>query len=670
MDFRDINKEQLDSLSPEERKLALEILEQYAKKGSSDIFNELVYSDYEEIPVDIETFLTDDSYMGQAWKDSENKLKIYPYWMKKLKELFPTPFDTKVNNFIASGARGLGKSEICVAIMCYLLYRIMCLKNPLEYYHMKPTEKIVFAFMNIKLDLAEEIANSKFQNSIKMSPWFLKRGSITGRYQKYWEPDSKYCVDIKIGSQSDDLIGLPCYAIFFDEISFIRNQNIDIQKQKAIDMIDTAIGGMMTRFVHNGKNPTLLMLASSKRSEKSFLEEHIKTKLASEPENVMIVDEPVWIVKPKGTYSNKTFPLAVGNKFLVSQVLKDDEDVSEYIQKGYRIIYPPVDLKAQFLDDMDRALCDFAGISSTQLSKYISGEAVKDCIDKELQNPFTKEIIEVGNGKDDTLEYKDFFDISKVPTTMKNKPLYVHLDMSISGDMTGISGVWIKGKKPSSDNKNQSKDLFFQLAFSVSVKAPKGRQISFEKNRNFIRWLREQEFNVREISTDTFQSYDLRQQLESEGFVCSVQSVDRVESNSHVCIPYQFLKNVIYEQRVAMFEDNSLIEELVNLERDITSGKIDHPASFRKDAADSFCGALFTASKYAEEYAYNYGEDYDAFLGANETEELREEEKKKQLMVDFEEQLKEFGISNKPPEQTKQENENKNPFILNDILIW
>jgi intein/homing endonuclease len=80
---------------------------------------------------------------------------------------------------------------------------------------------------------------------------------------------------------------------FFDEISFIRNQNIDIQKQKAIDMIDTAIGGMMTRFVHNGKNPTLLMLASSKRSEKSFLEEHIRTKLASEPENVMIVDEPV-----------------------------------------------------------------------------------------------------------------------------------------------------------------------------------------------------------------------------------------------------------------------------------------------------------------------------------------------------------------------------------------
>lgn len=672
MDIKNISKEQLERLSPEERKIALEILKQYANKGSSDIFNNLVYNDYEEIPVDIETFLTNDNYMGQAWKDAEGKLKIYPYWMSRLKELFPNNLETKVNTFIASGARGLGKSEICVAIMCYLLYRVMCLKNPLEYYHMKPTEKIVFAFMNIKLDLAEEIANSKFQNSIKLSPWFLARGSISGRYQKYWEPDPKYCVDIKIGSQADDLIGLPIYCPMFDEISFIRNQNIDVQKEKAINMIDTAIGGMMTRFIHNGKNPTLLLLASSKRSEKSFLEEHIKTKLASEPENVMIVDEPVWIVKPKGTYSDKTFPLAVGNKFLVSQVLKDTDNINEYIQKGYRIIYPPIDLRAQFLDDMDRALCDFAGISSTQLSKYISGDAVKDCINKNLINPFTKEIIEVGNGKDDKLEYKDFFDLSKVPADMKNKPLYIHLDMSISGDMTGIAGTWIKGKKPSKNEKEQSKDLFFELAFAVSVKAPKGRQISFEKNRNFIRWLKEQDFNIREISTDTFQSYDLRQQLEAEGFTCSVQSVDRVETNSHVCVPYQFLKNVIYEQRLEIFEDNTLIEELVNLERDINSGKIDHPSGFRKDVSDALCGSLFTASKYAEEYAYNYGEDYDAFLGANETAVQKDENFKKQLMIDFEEELKNMNPiqhNNQNNNNQKQEEEQQ-PFIMDGVVIW
>ena len=49
-------------------------------------------------------------------------------------------------------------------------------------------------------------------------------------------------------------------------------------------MINTAIGGMKTRFLQRGKNPTLLILASSKRSEKSFLEVHMKKKLAAEKE--------------------------------------------------------------------------------------------------------------------------------------------------------------------------------------------------------------------------------------------------------------------------------------------------------------------------------------------------------------------------------------------------
>jgi hypothetical protein len=62
-------------------------------------------------------------------------------------------------------------SEIaCGAVGAYLMYRVLCLKNPLEYYKLKPTEKIVFAFMNIKLELAKAIAVDKFQKTIQMSP--------------------------------------------------------------------------------------------------------------------------------------------------------------------------------------------------------------------------------------------------------------------------------------------------------------------------------------------------------------------------------------------------------------------------------------------------------------------------------------------------------------------
>jgi hypothetical protein len=76
--------------------------------------------------------------------------------------------------------------------------------------------------------------------------------------------------------------------------------------------------------------------------------------------------------------------------------------------------------------------------------------------------------------------------------------------MSKSGDKTGIAGIWIIGKRPTAGNENSSKELFYRVAFSVSIEAPKGYEISFEKNRNFIRWLREQGFNIKGISSDTY----------------------------------------------------------------------------------------------------------------------------------------------------------------------
>lgn len=628
----------LDSLTPQERELALSILSEYATTGTSSVLNELLLEDYAEIPVDIETFVDDNEYLGNAWHDAEGKTKLYPYWRKKLKELFPDNIHTNVNNLIESGARGLGKSEVAMLVAAYLMHRVMCLKNPLEHFHLKPTEKICFAFMNIKLALAEDIANSKFQNTIQLSPWFMARGTMTGRTVKLWQPPDY--IEIRIGSQSSDVIGLPIYFAFFDEISFMKNQDVEKQKAKAIDMIDTAIGGMKTRFIHKGKNPTLLVLASSKRSDKSFLEEHMKKKMKSEKENVLIVDEPVWVVKPKGTYSEKTFRVGLGNKFLPSIVIPDNEDEAPYLLKGYKIINPPIDFKSNFLDDIDRALCDFAGISSSDITKYISGQAVTDILSSNLKNPFSRDIIEVGNAPDDTAQYYDFFDITKIDPKLKSKPLFIHLDMSVSGDKTGIAGVFIKGKKPSTNLEYQSNDLFYSLAFSISIKAPKGRQISFEKNRNFIYWLKSQGFNIKGITSDTFQSVDTGQALLARGYKYEVLSVDRVDPSARICKPYQYFKSTIYEKRLEIYEDKVLIAEVTDLERNINTGKVDHPDGGAKDKADAVCGAIYNASKHAEEFAYDYGESSEELLRANDDYGLSDAQ---QLTLDLEEELKKIG---------------------------
>lgn len=631
-----IDKSQLDSLSEAEKALFLDIIKEYGETGESKTHQALLYEDYNEIPVDIDTFIDDERYLRYAWYDTEGKCKLYPFWRDQLHLIFPNNLEINYNNLIESGARGLGKSEIAVLIAAYLMYRLMCLKNPLEHFHMKPTEKFCFAFMNIKIDDAEEIANHKFQNTVKLSPWFLSHGTLQGRGNKMWVPPEY--IDIIIGSGPSDVIGKPIYFAFFDEISFIKNQDIEIQKKKAMDMIDTAVGGMLTRFIYKGKNPTLLVLASSKRSDKSFLEEHMKKLIEEKDVNSLIIDKAVWEVKPAGTYGEGWFRIALGNKFKVSQIIPDKDEDDIWIRKGYQILKVPEFFRAKFRQDLERSLCDYAGRSSSELSKYISGTSVEDNLDDSLQNPFIDDVIEVGNDKKDLAEYKNFFDLDKVDKSMMSKPLFVHLDMSVSGDMTGIAGVWIKGKKVSTD-ENMSKDLTFQLAFSVSVKAPKGRQISFEKNRNFVRWLKQKGFKIKKLTSDTFQAYDLQQQLKSEGFDCEILSVDRVDSD-HICKPYQYLKSTIDEGRIRLYPSKKLITELTELERNINTGKVDHPPNGSKDAADAVCGATFTASKYAEEFAFDYGEDLDTVIEANKSEnEIAQE----QLTVDFQKELEKMG---------------------------
>lgn len=662
----------LDSLSPEERNYALQILSEYVTNdGASELLTNLEYADYSEIPVDIVTFLTDDRYLGQAWKDASGKLKLYEFWLDRLQELFPNNIDTAYNTLLESGARGIGKSEIaCGCVGAYLMYRVMCLKNPLEYFHLKQTEKICFAFMNIKLALAEEIAISKFQKTIQMSPWFMSKGRMTSYHSKpYWVPPDP--INIIIGSQSDDVIGQPIYFAFFDEISFIKNQDIDKQKAKAKDMIDTAIGGMFTRFIHNGKNPTMLVVASSKRSEQSFMEEYIKTLSKTEGNSTLVVDKPVWEVKPKGTYSDETFYVGLGNKFLESIVIPDEDIplLDQYKARGYKILTVPIDFKSKFLEDIDRNLCDFAGVSSSSTNKYMSGQVVSDAINPAYKNPFP-DILEIGNGKEDHAQYHQFFNLDYVPKELMYKPLYIHLDMSLTGDMTGIAGVWIAGKKVSTDAENQSKDLQFRLAFSVSIKAPKGHQISFEKNRIFIRWLKAQGFNIKGITSDTYQSYDLQQQLSAEGFNCDILSVDRVDNG--VCKPYQYLRSTIYEKRFTMYKSSRLFDEFIDIERNINTGRVDHTPNGHKDVLDAVCGATFNASKYAEQYAYDYGEDLDVTLAASKDSTIVEAA---DIAQAFEDEMKQLLDTTLSIQNTRNDDNTKRvsspgSYVFDGMIIW
>jgi len=161
--------------------------------------------------------------------------------------------------------------------------------------------------------------------------------------------------------------------------------------------------------------------------------------------------------------------------------------LDEYRARGYSLLEVPIGYYETFQDNIDGALTDIAGIATASSLKYISGIRWNEIKTDTYKNPFVKEVIEVGNAPDDPIQYSDYFDLTRVTPQLRQRPLYIHLDMSLSGDKTGIAGVYIAGKRPKVDGQDSSKEMFYRVAFSVSVKAPKGYEISFDKNRAFIR---------------------------------------------------------------------------------------------------------------------------------------------------------------------------------------
>jgi hypothetical protein len=267
------------------------------------------------------------------------------------------------------------------------------------------------------------------------------------------------------------------------------------------------------------------------------------------------------------------------------------------------------------------------------------------------------------------MQYANFFDLSRVNPRDMARPLFIHLDMSLSGDKTGIAGVWITGKRPQKVGEEPSKELEFKLAFSVSVKAPKGFQVSFEKNRNFIRWLRDRGFAIKGVSSDTYQSAQIQQQLKADGFKTKILSVDRVD-NTKTCLPYAFFKSAIYERHIQMYKDCQLLtEEIVSLER-LSDGHIDHPQNGSKDQADAVCGSLYLASEFAEEYSYDYGENLDTSLEVNE---VSDDYRKQQMILDFQEELTkiytDMALANETIDYKKKQEYEMYQDIMNGIII-
>lgn len=580
------------SCSNMEKQVLMSILQEMSISGESQTLEQLWLADFKEVPVSIEQFIADPIYLGETNRNGE---AVYPFWKQTLSDIFNN--SNKYNEIILSGATRIGKTSTATIITAYMLYRLMLYRNPHEYFKKKQVSKFTIAFANLTKELAMGVAYREFNDTLKNSQWFNEHGRFSRSDRNFYYIPEGDKIEIVAGSDAAHLLGMQIWAAVMDETNFAKAgvKDINIAKAHMKKLYDTINARISGTFRVKGEVYGKLVASSSKNTDSDFLSDHIETQLNAGNSHVYVVDRPQWEILPKSMFSEERFHFTVGDRykrgFVIPEEEDDEEHRQEYINQGYQVIEAPAELRKNFVADYDIALRDIAGISVVGAMGFITQEMITPNISETRHNPFFTDIIYVG--VQDSHSIEEYFRLEQVPSHLKRCPLNIHLDLSESGDRTGIDGVCVDGNKLVTDKDGRKvTSPFFREIFSVGVEAPRGDRLSFQKVVNFILWLRRNGFNVNTVSTDQYQSSFLRELLTAQGFSTSKISVDRSED------PYIGLRSILYEQRIELIRNEVRDDELIHLQR--SNGKIDHPLTKSdggkgsKDISDCLCGACWT----------------------------------------------------------------------------
>lgn len=602
------DRDLFDSLTPHERDTVLEWLSDALVDGvAENALHDLLWEiDFKHKPVGIETFLTDNHYFGKSCSELHEK------WMRDLCTVFAV--NSPIQEWIATGSIGTGKTTTACAGLGYKTYYLSCLKDPAKYYGLLPESEMYIGIYSITKRQVHDAGYAKLKTWIDSSMYFreqfMRDQSLKTRL--VW-PQSK--LSIVTGSTEIHALGTDLFSFMMDEANFMRakeEEGGDGQMTgQAYDIYNTTSSRLASRFVRPGGTlPGITILLSSRNAESDFLEERIK-KVRDLP-TTYISDYALWETKPKSDYATiwdrepprgtpPKFRVFVGDRKARSRILTPEEEPRE----GSRVVWIPGEVRAKFEEDIDQALRDIAGIATFNLSPLVSDrESIFDAVRTNLSHPFKEEVITLGTEEDNFLE--DSFKVQQVcrvedsrwvPRLNAGCPRFIHGDLALSNDAIGLAMCHMSGFKrveksyPDGTRAN-IENPFILFDFMLRIVAPPGQQMDLSKVRGFIIYLRKF-FNIEQVTFDQFQSADMLQILHKQGMIATKLSVDTSE------LPYLALRNAHFERRIAMYNYEPYIEEVLDLQRDLKKRKIDHPqkdrrgGKGRKDVADAACGAAW-----------------------------------------------------------------------------
>jgi len=536
-----------------------------------DFFEVLKDNNFKEIPVDAKTFVEGEAYLGQPplsqiqYDIVEAMSQIYK--IEDLIDILGTEEGTRYykkytkNEVILQLGKGSGKDFVSTVACAYIVYKLLCLKDPARYFGKPSGDAIDIINVAINAQQAKNVFFKGFKSKIERSPWFA------GKYfAKVDSIEFDNAITVYSGhSERESHEGLNLILAVLDEISgFAQETNTGNDQGKTADNIYKAFRASVdSRFPDLGK----VALLSFPRYPGDFI---------SQRYDDVIMDKEI-ITKTHKFIMNPDLPEdADGNSLEISW---DEDTIINYKYPGMFAVKRPTwvvnptrkidDFKLAFYTDLGDAMMRFA------------------CVPTYSSDAFFKQIEKVQNSMTlrNPLDTNRRFDETFVPDP--DKIYYVHADLAQRHDKCAVAiahvDKWV--------NIQVIKD-YQQVAPVVVVDAvawwePKVEgPVNLSEVKQWIQNLRRLGFNLGMVSFDRWQSFDIQNELKQVGI--------RTETVSVAKKHYEDMAMLIYEERLAMPSIDILFEELTEL-KIMRNNRVDHPRKKSKDLADAVCGAVFGA---------------------------------------------------------------------------
>ena len=536
----------------------------------NDFFEVLKENHFLEKPVDAKTFVESPDYLGQPQLSTiqydivEAMSQIYRKedLVEIMGETEGSAYFSKYtkNEIILQLGKGSGKDFVSTVACAYVVYKLLCLKDPASYYGKPSGDAIDIINVAINAQQAKNVFFKGFKTKIEKSPWFA------GKYNpKADSIEFDKAITVYSGhSERESHEGLNLFMAVLDEISgFASEVGTGNEQGKTAENIYKAFRGTVdSRFPDLGK----VVLLSFPRYQGDYISQRYDSVIADKE---TIERRHKFII-------NEELPEGPDNEFEITW--EEDHILSYKIPKVLALKRPtwevnPTrkidDFKIAFLTDMGDAMMRFL------CTPTYSSDAFFKQKDKLIR------CMTMTNPVDSFRRFSENFKPDP------EKTYYIHADLAQKHDKCAVAiahvDKWV--------NIQVIKD-YEQVAPIVVVDAvawwePKSEgPVNLSEVKQWIINLRRQGFNIGIVSFDRWQSFDIQNELKAVGIRTDTVSV----AKKH----YEDLAMMIYEERVAMPMIPLLLDEMSEL-KIMKGNRVDHPRKKSKDLADAVCGAVFGA---------------------------------------------------------------------------